>query len=215
MTGSTLIWRNMLRNKVRTSLTLGSLAFSLFLFTILHAFADAMRSVGEHSANQHRLVVHHETTMTQPLPIGHGDKIAIIPGVRAVCGMRWFGGRLENSQEQFPSLAAETDPFPVVYADAKLTDEEIDAWRTERTAAVLGSGLAKRMRWTCGRRVTLTSTIPPYPTLEFRIVAITEAKAYSNVFIFRLDYLIDSMGEDPMLPLEHAGAVNFFWVKID
>ncbi len=215
MTLATLVWRNFWRNWTRTMLTLASLAFSLFLFTVLFATVDCMKAVAAASAEHLRLVVHHKTTITKLLPLGHGPKISAIPGVRTVCGMRWFGGRLEHSQEQFPSMAVDPDTFPIVFDDFNLTADELGAWHSQRTAAVVGVGLAGRIGCSPGDRVVLAATVPPYLKLEFRVVGITHAAAYPNVFLFRLDYLIDSLRANPMMPPEHDDAVNIYWIRTE
>lgn len=213
MTSAALVWHNFWRNKLRTALTVASVAASLFLFTLLQTVVRAMQAVAANSASQLRLVVHQKTTMTNLLPLGHGPKIAALPGVRAVCAVRWFGGRLENSAEQFPSLAADVDSLPTVYSDFELSPTELQDWLTERTAVIVGAGLAKRNGWTIGQRVTLRGGIPPYPTLEFRIVGVTAASAYSNLFALRLDYLLEALRHGAPMPPDYYDAVNFYWVK--
>jgi len=213
VTSATVIWHNLWRNKLRTALTIASVAVSLFLFTVLRAVVDSMDTVAASSARQLRLVVHHKTTMTKTLPLAHGAKIAALPGVEALCAVRWFGGKLPNSAAQFPSLAADPDNFTTVYADFALRPDEIAAWRTERTAAIIGAGLAQRMGWSRGQRVTLRSTVPPYVTLEFRIVGITAASAYPNLLVLRLDYLLDAVRADPRWPPGLRDVVHFYWVK--
>lgn len=213
MTGTALIWHNLWRNKLRTVLTMGSVAVSLFLFTMLRAVVESMEAVAASSMSQLRLVVHQRTTMTRLLPLGYGPKIAALAGVKAVCAVRWFGGRIESSAEQFPSLAADCDTMPDVYTDFDLTSADIAAWRTERQAAIVGAGLAKRMGWTRGERVTLRGGIPPYPALEFHIVGITAAPAYPNLFVLRLDYLLEELRTGWALSPEYYDGVNFFWVK--
>jgi putative ABC transport system permease protein len=212
MTHATLIWHNFWRNRTRTLLTVTSLGFSLFLLTLLGATVDCIRGVAESSAEHLRLVVHHKTTVTKLLPLGHGPKIAAMSGVRAVCGMRWFGGRLEQSQEQFPSMAVDPVSFPAVFADFALSANALAAWNERRTAAIVGIGLAKRIGCEVGDRVVLTASVPPYLRLEFQVVGITQAGAYPNVFVFRLDYLIDALRADPMMPPEHDDAVNIYWL---
>jgi len=208
-----LIWRNLWRNPLRSGLTLASVAASLFLFTLLRGLVDSMRDVAGHCARELRLVVHHRTSMTHLLPLGHGTRLAGLPGVRAVCAVRWFGGRLENSPEQFPSLAAEPRGLEEVYSDFDLAAEELEQWRHRRAAAIVGAELAARCGWQPGRRVTLRGSIPPYPAMEFEIVAITQARGYGNLFVLRLDYLLDVIRAANSQPAYYADSVNFFWVK--
>jgi putative ABC transport system permease protein len=200
---------------MRTALTVCSLAVSLFLFTMLMATLSAMQSVADVSAAQLRLVVHHKTTMIKLLPLGERTTLASLPGVASVCGMRWFGGRQERSQEQFPSMAVEREPFPKVFDDFNLTPAELDAWHRQRTAAIVGAGLAERTGWGRGSRVVLRSTIPPYLRLEFDIVGVTRAAGYSNMFVLPLDYLLDSLSANPLMPEEYNSAVNLYWVRVE
>lgn len=215
MNGGTLVWLNLWRNPTRTSLTLASVAVSLFLLTLLWAVVSSMKAVAHDSASALRLVVHQKTTMTKLLPLSIGPKIAQLPGVRAVCGVRWFGGHARESQEQFPSLAVEVDAFDVVYADFELSPDDIEAWRRTRSAAVVGAGLAERMGWRRGARVTLRSSVPPYLELEFEVAGVTEARAYPNLFVLRLDYLLEALRADPETSSDYANAVFFYWVKAD
>lgn len=213
MTTATLVWRNLARNCTRTILTIVSLAISLFLCTLLNATIDSMASVAASSAERLRLVVHHKTTMTQLLPLGYARRIEAFSAARAVCGMRWFGGHVPNNQTEFPSLAVDAKSFPIVFDDMAVSPSELAAWAADRKAAIVGYGLAKRMGWGLGDRVTLQSGVPPYLALEYRIVGITRAAAYPNLFVMRLDYLIDSFRADGTMPTEHNDAVNFYWIK--
>lgn len=208
-----LIWRNLWRNGLRSGLTLASVAASLLLFTLLRGLVDSMRDVAHNCARELRLVVHHRTSMTNLLPLGHGTRLAGLPGVRAVCAVRWFGGRVENSAEQFPSLAADPQGLEKVYSDFDLTGTELERWRLSRAAAIVGADLAKRCGWERGQRVTLRGSIPPYPAMEFEIVAITRARGYGNLFVLRLDYLLDVIRAANSQPAYYADSVNFFWIK--
>lgn len=208
-----LIWRNLWRSPARTWLTVVSVATSLFLCIMLRAVVVSLEAIADESEQQLRLVVHHRTTMTQLLPLAMGRRIEQLPGVRAVCGVRWFGGQLDDDSGQFPSLAADADAFPIVYSDFGLSAAELDAWRASPSAAVVGLGLARAHRWSRGQRVSLRSTVPPYVSLDFKIVAITEAAAYRNIFALRLDYLLEALRADAWCTQEYADAVNFYWVK--
>ena len=209
------IWRNLWRNKTRTALTIASFATFMFLLTSLHAIVSSISEVGQRAQKELRLVVHHKSTMTKLLPLSQVPKIAALPGVRAVCPVRWFGGRIVDSTEQFPSLAADVDAMPVIYSDFELSPEEVGQWRSMRSAAVVGFELARRMHWARGQRVSLRSTIPPYAQLEFQVVAITSAPAYPNLFGFRLDYLIEALKQFKNVPAELRDAAHFIWVKAE
>ena len=215
MTAATLVWRNLWRSRTRTTLTIASLAASMFLFTLLLATVESMHDVARQSAARLRLVVHHKTTMTSMLPLGYGRRLSELPGVRAVCGFRWFGGRVANSQEQFPSMGVDVAAFPIVFDDFELSANELDKWANDRLAAVVGVGLARRMGWRFGDRVVLTSSVPPYLKLEFRIAGVTRAPAYPNVFVLRFDYLHDALKESGVMSPAFDDAVYLYWGKAE
>lgn len=213
MTGASLILRNLGRNRGRSALTVAAVALVMLVFVLLQAVVVALDRVAFETAAQLRLVVHHRTTITRLLPLHAGRRIAAHPDVQAVCGVRWFGGRIADSPVQFPSLAAETETFPVVYADFALRADELADWRRVRDAAVVGAGLARQMGWRRGDRVALRSSVPPYLTLDFTIVGITSAEAYRGVFGLRLEYLLEALRGAPGVTDDYADAVFFYWVK--
>ena len=110
-------------------------------------------------------------------------------------------------------MAVDVSTFPIVFDEFHLSSSELDAWRIQRSAAVLGAGLAEHLGWKKGDRVVLVGTIPPYLKLEFHVVGITRASAYPNVFVFRLDYLLDSFRSNSMMPPDYSSSVNIFWVR--
>ena len=80
-----LMWKNALRNSRRTVLTISSIAVCIFLISTLQAVLASIYRVGSGSRNSHlRLIVHRATGVTQPLPISYRQKIAAVPGVKAV-----------------------------------------------------------------------------------------------------------------------------------
>lgn len=208
-----LIWRSLWRNPLRTGLTIASIAASLFIFVIVEAVNEVMSRVATDAATQLRLVVHERTSLTKYLPVGMGARMAGLPGVQLVCGVRWFGGRLLDNPEQFPSLAVEHTTSPIVYSDFVLSDAALKGWREDRRAALVGQALARRMGWSIGQTVTLRGSVPPFATLEFRIVGDTASAAYANFFIFRLDYLLEALRSESDPEAAQHDRVNFFWVK--
>ncbi len=90
-------------------------------------------------------------------------------------------GDPDAARSSFPRWRSIGTP-PIVFDDFELTSHELDAWRNQRAAAVLGVGLAERLGWKRGDHVALVGTIPPYFKLEFQVVGITHASAYPNTF---------------------------------
>src|SRR5437870_7830520 len=78
-----LIFANLFRKKVRLILTVGSFAIALVLFTFLAVVKSAFNR-GVELAGADRLIVVDRVGLMNLMPISYADKIAAIPGVKAV-----------------------------------------------------------------------------------------------------------------------------------
>ena len=213
MTITYVLMQNLKRNPLRTVLTAAAFALPMAVFVGAISLVATFIRVAQANEKELRLGVHHRVALTMALPEGMRRKIeAMDPNgtrLRAVCGMRWFGGRVPETQNTLTSLAADTDTFPIVYSDVGLTPDEVAAWQRDRTACVVGSGPAGQYGWKVGDRVVLDSTVPPYLSLEFHVVKVMDRTERGNVFYFRRDYLEDSLssvGRDD-------ARCNIFWIK--
>jgi len=76
-----LIFKNILRNKRRTLLTISSLVISLFLIITLATVLTELER-GTEEANPLRLVSRHAVSLAFPLPIADVERIKAVPGVK-------------------------------------------------------------------------------------------------------------------------------------
>lgn len=153
-----LILRNVLRNKLRTLLTISSLVVSLFLIVTLSTVVHELTS-GASYANPSRLVTRHSVSLTNLLPIAHQEKIARIPGVKAVMPFSWFGGTYKTDDNLFANFAVDAVKLRTVMAELKMPDDQWQAFINDRQGAVAGQKLAKMNGFQLGQRVTLHSPI--------------------------------------------------------
>lgn len=213
MTITYVLMQNLKRNPLRSTLTAVAFALPMGIFVAAISMVVALIRIGESNAQELRLATHHKTTIINMLPEGHRMKIeGLDPDrkrLRAVCGMRWYGGRVPNSQAVIQSLAADADTFPIVYTDAGMTPADTEAWMKDRTACVVGYGVADQRNWKVGDRITLDSSVPPYLKLEFNIVKIMRTESRANVMYFRRDYLVESLKKENV----EGGLCNIFWIK--
>lgn len=213
MTITYVLMQNLKRNPLRTMLTAAAFALPMAVFVAAISLVVLLAQVAAENEKELRLGVRQKTSLTNLLPEGMRRRIESLDpdrkNLRAVCGMRWFGGRVPDTQNALTSLAADADTFPLVYTDVAMTAEETARWQADRTACVAGIAQAEQYGWKVGDRVVLESTVPPYLTLEFHIVKIMTSAMRGNAFYFRRDYLEES--------LRAAGfdnpRVNIFWVK--
>ncbi|HKQ46786.1 MAG TPA: ABC transporter permease [Phycisphaerae bacterium] len=214
MTTTYVLMQNLRRNPLRTALTAVAFALPMAIFVAAISFVVAMAEIGKANAKELRMAVHHKTTVINMLPEGTRKKIeAMDPDEKrlvAICGMRWFGGKVPNTQNAIQSLAADPDTFPLVYTDAEMSEADKEAWNKDRQACVIGYGVAETYGWSPGSRIVLKSSVPPYLELEFHVIKILATKSRANVLYFRRDFLAESLKEAG--EVNHASC-NIFWIK--
>jgi putative ABC transport system permease protein len=192
-----LIWKNAIRNRRRTMLTILSIAVSMFLVSTLQAIlANLYRTDRNKGSSSLSLVVHRATSITQALPESARDKIKSVPGVEAAVGQSWFGGQYIDASNFFANFAAQTDEFERVYTAYHIPPDQLAAWKSERTAALVGRKLMDTYHWKIGDRITLKGTIYPFnPELIIRAVYTDpEDERQERALYFHYKYLDEAMG---------------------
>lgn len=191
-----LAWKNALRNKRRSILTILSLAASLFLLTTLQAVLYQFEFASGSPKSALRVITHHAVSFTQPIPIAYKEKILQVPGIEAVTGEQWFGGIYVKEDNFFAQFAVDPVAFLKVYPEYLMPEDQQQAFIRQRNGAMVGKSLAERFGWKLGDHVTLKGTI--YPTdLDFVVAGIftspTNPPDEGN-FWFQWDYLEESTG---------------------
>ncbi len=207
-----LVWSNLKRKKLRTSLTLLSILVAFVLFGILSALRLALAG-GVSMADANRLIVRHRVSFIQPLPESYLARIARVPGVALVSHQSWFGGIYQDPKNQFGSFPVEPESFLAMNPEIRLPPEQKEAWLKTRTGAVVGRSLAERFNWKLGDRVPLKSSIWPSKSgeaWEFEIVGIYDAAKKTtdtSGFFFRYDYFDEARSYG-------SGQIGWFQVRV-
>lgn len=152
-----LIWAGLWRKKVRTILTLLSIAVAFILFGVLQGVNAGFGSAAE-SAHLNRLS---STNMGYgPLPIAALPQIEAVPGVT---GVSFFGSPLVGTYQRpgntvfgFP---VDLERFLGVYPEIQLARDQRAAFLATRTGVVIGVDLAKKYGLKVGDRLPITTQI--------------------------------------------------------
>jgi putative ABC transport system permease protein len=155
---SKLILKNILRNKRRTLLTISSLVVSLFLIITLATILTEF-SRGSERSNPLRLISRHAVSLAFTLPVAQQQRIATVPGVKAVIPFSWFGGIYKDEKNFFANFAVDAGRLKEVMTELKMSDPEWQAFINDRQGAIVGQKLVKLYGFTSGQRVTLRSPI--------------------------------------------------------
>lgn len=205
-----LVWANLFRKKLRLILTIGSFAVALMLFGFLAVVKEAF-SGGVDIAGADRLVVINRTSIIQPLPLAHMDKMLRIPGVKSVTHANWFGGVYQEERNFFPQFAIDVTTWRQMYPEFKLPDEQWNNFVKDRQGAIAGAATAKRFGWKVGDRIPIKGTFLP-GVWEFNLDGIyhgTRQADDETQFWFQWDLF------EEKVPERFKGNVGWYTVKID
>lgn len=203
-----LVWKNLLRNKRRTVLTVFSSAISVFLIGALISVYAVMyeRDVSEESAL--RLVTRHKVSLTQALPYYYGARIATVDGVENMVPMNWFGGTYidERPENFFARFAVDPQEVFNIYSEYTIAPEQLEAFQRDRQGMAVGRSVAERIGLEIGQRITIQGDIYPFDP-ELTVRAIFDGPDDQQSF-FHFKYLEES------LPDDYGSQVGVFAIRL-
>jgi len=185
-----LIWGNLMRRKLRTSLTILSVLVAFVLFGFLCAIKQALVG-GVELAGADRLIVRHKVSIIQLLPQTYQARMARIPGVAAVAHQTWFGGIYQDPKNFFMQCPVVPEDFMAMFPEFKLPPDEMKAWLATRTGCIVGRNTANRFHLKIGDKIPIRSPIWMNKTWEFDIVGIFDGEKKgtdTTALFFRYDY---------------------------
>jgi len=209
-----IIWRNLLRRKIRTTFTVGAIFIAFLLFGILVAVRAAF-SFGVDLAGADRLMVLNRISIIQPLPYSYGSQIRQIEGVKDITHANWFGGYFQETRNQFPNMAVEPESWLRMYPEFEISPEAKKAWLADRSGAIVGVDTARRFGWKVGDRVPLQATIfrrPDRSAWEFNIVGIYDSPVRGTdktQLFFHWDYL-----DEALRSTDFSGHVGWYVIRV-
>jgi len=206
MTVSTFILKNALRNKRRATLSILSVAVSLFLLVTLLVALREITTPAEGAGAELRVAVRNKISIANLLPAKQLPIIERIPGVESVTPFTWFGGKYKGEQGMsFAQFAIDQTKLHGVFGELKLTPDEFKAFEADRNAAIIGKITADKYKLKVGDKIVLESTVYPV-TMEFKLAGIYSGTPDDRNMFFRQDYLDESSGE--------KGMVGMWWLKV-
>jgi putative ABC transport system permease protein len=190
-----LIWKNALRNKRRSILTVFSLAASLFLLTTLRTVLFELQAVSNAPQSALRLVTRHAVSFANPLPMAYMERIKQVPGVREVIPGNWFGGIYIDENNFFGQFTVDQDKVFEVFPEFQMPEDQKEAFRKLRNGAIAGVRLFDRFGWKIGQRITLMGT--NYPA-DLELVLVGKFTSLNppdeTSLMFRYDYFDEVLG---------------------
>ena len=181
-----LIFKNILRNKLRTLLTISSIVVSLFLIISLATILTEFDR-GPEEASPLRLVSRHAVSLGFVIPMAHLQKMKAVPGVKEAMPFSWFGGIYIDERNFFANFAVDARKMRDVIPEIKMSDADWQTFINDRQGAIVGRKLAMLHGFTPGQRITLKSPIYNQ-SVEFIIRAVYTGSDEKTLY-FHHEYL--------------------------
>jgi putative ABC transport system permease protein len=185
-----LVFKNILRNKLRTLLTISSLVVSLFLIVTLGTIVTEFDRGAEES-NPLRLMTRHAVSLGFVMPMAHVDRIRSVPGVKNAMPFNWFGGIYKDEKNFFANFAVDASRMKDIMTELKMSDAEWQAFINDKQGAIVGQKLVTLYGFTPGQRITLKSPIYNQ-SVEFVIRGVCTGGDEKTLF-FHHDYINELM----------------------
>jgi len=208
-----LIFKNTLRHKLRTFLTILGIAIAVVAFGLLRTVVTAWHA-GVEASSANRLITRQAVSFIFPLPLAYKNKIENVPGISKVTYANWFSGVYIDKSQFFARLAVDANTIFDVYPEFVLSKEEKENFIKERNACVIGADIAKQYNLKIGDQMTLEGDIYP-GRWAFVIRGIYQPRDKTTdgtQMLFHWDYVNERIKEESP---GRANRVGWYIVKID
>ncbi|MGD1157589.1 MAG: FtsX-like permease family protein [Terriglobia bacterium] len=156
MTRSQLVVKNLFRNRRRTILTTGSIAVSMFLFTVFIATYRYLGAPTETEATRRTLLVMPRISTTIPLPLSYRQRIARLKGVAMVSPFVTIDGMYGGTDEWLAGFATDPEVLLKLYSGVwRVPPDQRQAFIAEKTGLIVGRKLAEKHGWKLGDHIPL------------------------------------------------------------
>lgn len=207
-----LIYRNILRHKLRTFLTILAVSIALLGFSLLRTVITTWY-LGVETSSAIRLITRNAVSLIFPLPISYKEKIKQVEGVKEVSYGIWFGGKYKYEKHFFANYAVDIPSYLKIYPEIILPKEQLISVLKEKNSAVAGRKLVERHGWKIGDIITLKGTIYP-GNWEFVLRGIYKGRDENvdeTAFFFHWDYINETLKK---IQPHRADQVGWFMIEV-
>ena len=202
-----LVFRNLLRSKTRTLLTLVGIAVSMFIFATLVGLDQGVRRMITNTSSEDVLIVFEKYKACPPysrLPVHYADDIASMPHAEVVMPVRFLLSGCGTTTELIAVHGVEPDKLRTL-VELEIDPEHFAEFAGERGAAIVGRTAAEQFGWEVGQQVSL----PQLRGVSFMVRGIFTAPGSSieQVVMVDREYLERTIDE--------VGQATLFMVKVD
>jgi putative ABC transport system permease protein len=222
-----IAFRNVFRNKLRTTLTILGVAVSVIAFVFLRTIIDSWTAQADQHS-QSRILTRHKVSFVMTMPRRYVEQVKNVPKVKIASAGVWFGLKDPTRENEFFPSGAEDDLVLDRYGkDVAVSPDQRTAWLQNRQGLAVGRATAQKLGWKIGDKVTLVSRDWPNPAggWSFTVEAIWTSPTggwdekwvyahyeYLNEFLpparrDRVQWIVSAM-EDPRSATEVAATID-------
>jgi len=208
-----LIFKNVFRAKLRSSLTLLGLIIAVFAFGLLQTAVDAS-SAGAKAASSSRMVTRNAISLVFPMPAYYRERIKAVPGVKGVTTAQWFQGIYIEPKNFFPQFGVDHETYFELYPEFLIPADQLLAFKKDRQGIAVGRKLADEFGWKLGDTIPLAGTIFP-GNWQFHLRAIFDGKEESTITrqaFFHWEYINEWL---KVKAPRRADQIGVFVVEVD
>lgn len=135
------IVRNCLRNPIRSALTIGSIAVSLALMTMLITYVLINKEARSTVREYNRVIALSSQGFAVPLTKAMVDEIAGMDGITASSPLQWFGGQYGEETLPFAQFGVYADKIFEIYGEYRVPPDQLQKFKDDRRGCIVGRKL--------------------------------------------------------------------------
>ncbi|MBL8178364.1 MAG: ABC transporter permease, partial [Bryobacterales bacterium] len=210
---ASLVWKNAIRNRRRTLLTITSLGFSLSLLGLMMAIYYALYLSDTPPSQALRLNTRNKVSITLPMPGYYLQRVEKTPGVKSVSPWQWFQGVYKDERDPnnfFARFGVDARKLFVIHPETKLPEAEKQAFLSDRRGCIVGRKVAQKHGLKVGDRLTIKGDIYPMD-LELNVRGVYESEMGSDSLFFHWEYV----KENRSLPEGYTDVYSAFSILVE
>ncbi len=158
--------------------------FSVFIAIYLFCILECLTYAYEISADESRIIVLNDVTLNLGLPLSYKSQIEQVEGVSSLTYCHVGTGLKDIDEAPIIIISIEAEKYFDLMSEVSLSSEELDQFKREPNACIIGNGLAKEHNWDVGDSVRLKSALSLHD-FEFVVRGIYQTKKVSeNSFLY-------------------------------
>jgi len=183
-----LVFKQVVRQRTRSLLTILSIDLAMFLFSTVQALQLGVKAATEKSAGDTTLVVYRKDRFcpfTSRMPESYAERIRRLPGVSSVVPMKIAVSNCRTSLDVVTFRGVPAEAFIKEYGPRlRVVAGSLESWQRRSDAALLGETLARRRRLDVGDSFDAAGI-----TVTVAGIIQSDEPQHQNVAYVHLDFL--------------------------